>query len=656
MPGAGDISAVANVEGWHTPAFARGVRDNVIGEVGLQVVRIGGLVVLARALTPSDFGLFRVLITFSAIIMMVNDLAAPDTLVQRPELTSAHESSAWWATISVSMLTCVALYLLAPLIAQAMAMPSIPNALRLLCIPILLEGSVSVPIARLTRRLQYRTLAIAEVAGELAFLGVAIALLVTGHPRMSLVGGLSARMAAHALLLWCAEPYIPRVKPTRKALMELRGFAGGAMGGQILHAISCNADYLLVGRFLGSSALGFYGMAWDLLRFVPDRLYKVAGRVTVPAFCRMQHEPEQLRRAYLSFLGYMSRLIVPPLACIAVAAPELLRQIYGPQWVAAALPLRILSIGIITIGLRAGMGAVYYALARPVFDMYLHGVRLALIVIAVMVTASSGLLWVCAGVSAVEAVCSVGGQLVACRMLGVSLGKASRVLIPGFTTAARCAAATVAGRVLAANLGVSGVLELLLMIALPAAAFLLIEARTVREMAGRRDRFGEHRRAAGKSQRRTGVAMARILIIAYTAYARDGRVKRQAEALTGRGDSVDAICLADGEVADTHGVNVIGILLPRYRGASKIDYLRSYLNFFSQAAALAIRRSLKERYDVVIACTMPDLAILSALPCRLFGSKLVLDVHDTMPELYLDKFGGRHGRFRRADADARRNG
>jgi glycosyltransferase involved in cell wall biosynthesis len=139
--------------------------------------------------------------------------------------------------------------------------------------------------------------------------------------------------------------------------------------------------------------------------------------------------------------------------------------------------------------------------------------------------------------------------------------------------------------------------------------------------------------------------MARILIIAYTAYARDGRVKRQAEALTSRGDQVDAICLADGDVADTRGVNVIGLLLPRYRGASKIDYLRSYINFFSQAAALAVRRSLQARYDVVIACTMPDLAILSALPCRLFGSKLVLDVHDTMPELYLDKFGGRHGRI-----------
>jgi hypothetical protein len=76
------------------------------------------------------------------------------------------------------------------------------------------------------------------------------------------------------------------------------------------------------------------------------------------------------------------------------------------------------------------------------------------------------------------------GQLVACRMLGVGLGKAMRVLIPGFTTAVGCAAATMAGRVLADNLGVGGMAELLVMIALPGVAFLLIEARTVREMLG----------------------------------------------------------------------------------------------------------------------------------------------------------------------------
>jgi len=139
--------------------------------------------------------------------------------------------------------------------------------------------------------------------------------------------------------------------------------------------------------------------------------------------------------------------------------------------------------------------------------------------------------------------------------------------------------------------------------------------------------------------------VARVLIIAYTTYAHDGRVKRQAEALSCRGDQVDVICLSSGPLSDTNGVTIVGIEIPRYRGASRTRYLRSYFNFFARAAALATRRSFSARYDLVIVCTMPDVAILSALPCRLFGSRIVLDIHDTMPELYQDKFQGGRGRL-----------
>ena len=139
--------------------------------------------------------------------------------------------------------------------------------------------------------------------------------------------------------------------------------------------------------------------------------------------------------------------------------------------------------------------------------------------------------------------------------------------------------------------------------------------------------------------------MARVLIIAYTTYAHDGRVKRQAEALSSRGDEVDVICLSSGPPSDTNGVTIVGIEIPRYRGSSRTSYLRSYTNFFARAAAIAIRRSFSARYDLVIVCTMPDAAIASALPCRLFGSRIMLDIHDTMPELYLDKFEEGRGRF-----------
>lgn len=137
--------------------------------------------------------------------------------------------------------------------------------------------------------------------------------------------------------------------------------------------------------------------------------------------------------------------------------------------------------------------------------------------------------------------------------------------------------------------------------------------------------------------------MARILLIAYTTYVHDGRVKRHAEALAQRGDHVDVLCLDSGHNGRLNGVNVIGLGMPRYRGARRAAYVRSYLRFFAMATWTALRLSMAARYDVVIVCTMPDAAILCALPARLFGSRIVLDVHDTMPELYRDKFGGRRG-------------
>ncbi len=137
--------------------------------------------------------------------------------------------------------------------------------------------------------------------------------------------------------------------------------------------------------------------------------------------------------------------------------------------------------------------------------------------------------------------------------------------------------------------------------------------------------------------------MARILMIAYTTYVHDGRVKRHAQALAQRGDHVDLLCLDNPETGMREGVNVIGLRVPRYRGASRLSYFRTYLRFFAAASCKALRLSIAQRYDAAIVCTMPDAAILCALPARLFGSRILLDVHDTMPELYADKFGGRRG-------------
>lgn len=139
--------------------------------------------------------------------------------------------------------------------------------------------------------------------------------------------------------------------------------------------------------------------------------------------------------------------------------------------------------------------------------------------------------------------------------------------------------------------------------------------------------------------------MIRILMIAYSTYVRDARVKRHARSLAERGDEVDVLCLKNPEEGRHDGVNVIGIKLAKYRGSSRSSYVRAYIRFLAVASWTALRLGFKRRYDVVIVCTMPDTIVLCALPLRLFGSKLVLDVRDTMPELYREKFGGWGGTF-----------
>lgn len=137
--------------------------------------------------------------------------------------------------------------------------------------------------------------------------------------------------------------------------------------------------------------------------------------------------------------------------------------------------------------------------------------------------------------------------------------------------------------------------------------------------------------------------MARFLIIAYSSYFRDGRVKRHAEALAARGDEVEVICLAGEHLRSGNGVCVIGVEIPRYRGQSRAAYVGSYLRFFARATLTALRRARARRYDAAIVCSMPDAMVISALPLKLLGTRLILDVHDTMPELYQEKFGGRRG-------------
>jgi PST family polysaccharide transporter len=466
--------------------FAHSVRSNALGEVASQAVRVGGFVALARMLEPSDIGLLRILLVVSLLAGLVCEGGIPDALVQRADLQPQHEATSWWLNAIISVLMVIGLYVGAPTIEQWMNMPRLAVGIQIICPAIVLEGLAWTANARLRRRLEFGPLAASEVAAEIAFVATALTvLLVFKRPRLSLSIGLAARLGIHALWICGSERYLPRQLPSIKAASEIGRFAVSVAASNALQTLSSNVDYILVGRFLGSAQLGFYSMAWDLLRFITNRLSKVAGRVTLPAFCQLQNSNEKLAQAYQIFVGYMGRIVLPAMACIAVAAPEILTGIYGAQWLPAAWPLRFLAPGLAIVGLTIGMGSVFFAKDRPSLDVYLHGVRLILIVVTVLVAVRiSGILGVALGMSIAEGLPSIGGQWMVGRLIDLKASRLLRAILPGLGAAVSCAIVTALGKYLAYLLGLKGAIALPLIALPPAAVFLWLEAGTLRNLLG----------------------------------------------------------------------------------------------------------------------------------------------------------------------------
>jgi len=462
-------SATAPAAGALRRGFARGVRDNMAAEVATQAVRVGGMVLLARALEPRNFGVFRALLVLSMLVSLCNDAGICDALIQRADLRPEHTATAWWLSLGLSALCALALFAGAPLVARWMGMPELVLGMRLLCVPQMLEGSLITANARLQRELRFGVLALADVLAEVAFLATALTMLYCGHRDACLPAALAMRMAVHAVTVWVIAGPPAIARPRTRAARDFGGFAATSLGGRLVFLLSNNADYLIVGRLLGSTALGFYSIAWDLLRFIPDRLYKVAGRVAFPAFCKLQHDDHELARAYLQFFGYLARIVMPLMGCVVVAAPELLAVVYGAKWLPAALPLRLLAAGLMLAGLTVGIGPVYYTKGRPGFDLYLHGLRLLLVVAVCVGFSRFGLRGVSASMGVVEGGIGVTGCWMAASLIGVGMTRVLRAAAAGARLALLCAGCALASKWLLDAIGLSGPAALPL-IGLPAAA------------------------------------------------------------------------------------------------------------------------------------------------------------------------------------------
>jgi PST family polysaccharide transporter len=311
------------------------------GQAGEQVVRLAVVITLSRLLVPSDFGLVAMVATITGFATVLTQAGVSNALIQRQVLDRRHVASAAWLTLVLGVVLAAVTVAISPVIALFFHR----HALQALTIGFAVDFLVSapglVPSAMLSRELRFAAVVTAELAG-VTVAGAAAVTQAALHPSpWPMVTFLVVSDLVTSIVLTVAAPYPVALTPDRQALRELWAFGGGLLGYTVFNYWSRNADNLLIGKVIGSVALGIYSRCYLILLFPVQQVAQVVNRVMFPAMSAVQDDHPRVRSAYLRTISVVAVVVFPATAVLLVAAHPLVIGVLGNKWRAAVPVIRV---------------------------------------------------------------------------------------------------------------------------------------------------------------------------------------------------------------------------------------------------------------------------------------------------------------------------
>jgi len=385
-----------------TEAAAGGLRRVAYSRVAIEVSLLGSMVVLARLVPPSDFGIFAIVLIVQELALTMPMEGIGSALVQRRSIAREHLQGGLVLSLGVAAALSL-LTIVAALTVVTAWFGDRTASLVLLAVPWYVLGALyCVPMAVLRRRLDFRRISLVDVTQNVVRATAMIALALMGLDAEALVLGCMAGIAA-AMLLAVAfvRPPLPRWRP--RAMRELLPYGGPA-------ALSCvawtgfrNCDYAVVGATLGTAAGGFYWRAYQLAVEYQRKISVVMAQMAFPVMARAdtEHDMLALRRRMVRLL---TAVLFPLLALLVLLAPLVVPFVFGPAWEPAVLPTQILALGGAAVLVTDAVGSALQAAGRARALLGYGVAHFAVYLGAVVVVASHGIAAVAAAASIVHTV------------------------------------------------------------------------------------------------------------------------------------------------------------------------------------------------------------------------------------------------------------
>ncbi len=327
----------------------RTVRGGAITSVAQalkSLLMVGSTVVLARLLTPEDFGLVAMVTAVTGFLSMFKDMGLAMVTVQREEITHRQVSALFWINAALGLAITLVLAGLSWGLAWFYGQPEVMWIAIVLALSFMVDGLTVQHEALMRRQMRYRALAVVEVISVAAGVAAALILAWQGFGFWALVANLVVFSAVNLVIVWLVFPWRPAMPAKAEEMWELLRFGANLTGFSFVNYFARNLDDVLIGRFHGANELGLYQKAYEILMVPITQINRPASRVAIPALSRLVGEPERYRKAYMRILEKLLLVTMPLGALLILSADWVVLTILGDQWTAAAVIFAALGVSI----------------------------------------------------------------------------------------------------------------------------------------------------------------------------------------------------------------------------------------------------------------------------------------------------------------------
>ena len=393
----------------------------VIAQIMQIVLQIGSMAILARLLTPADFGLIAMVGTVFSFVIIFQDAGLSVATVQSENISHSQISTLFWLGLALSIVIMLLVTIMAPLIAIFYGEPRLTGITLSLSTTFLLSGLCIQQKALLQRQMRFASLAVIDISSLVVGIVIAVALATLGVKYWSLVAMSIATALTSALLSWLVIDWRPGMPGKVMDVRPLLAFGGNFTCSQLLVYFIRDIDQLLIGKVWGASSLGLYSRANKLV-FMPTSifLYPISN-VVISALSRLQNDWPRYRKYYFRALTVTTACGMPISLFFFIEADDLINILLGQQWTGAVPIARALCISAFSKTVIGASSWTYISLGHTKRLLLWHVIQAPLSILAILVGLPWGPIGVATSISIGELLIRVPATVFALRGTPIQL-------------------------------------------------------------------------------------------------------------------------------------------------------------------------------------------------------------------------------------------